>query len=141
MNYTTTIPSELISREELEALIETFRKHTGKEIELHVCFVIMTDDINFTTMVDALKDALAAPAKVKANGHKTKEGKKKEEKEAGMTSHTRRNVESGTIISMQALRKMIRLPNDGQLENTVWEDIKGQRYVVSGGELIKEPQS
>jgi len=135
--YSTTISSELISQPEIEALIMALQETTRKRIELQESFVIVTEDINVSAMMDALKDTLAAPVKAKANGHKKAKGAKKPDD--GMTSHTRRNVESGEILSTQALHKAITV-NDA-LANTVWEDSKMQRFVVSGGELIKEPQS
>ncbi len=146
MNKQVIVPLDAIDEDDLVELVKRIGFIGQADVKVQRQFVLSSDNEAVMTALGALLGSRLGSC-VTANGKHPKNGKKKEPKAAkvataGMTSHTRRNVENGTIISMQALRKMIiRLPNDGQLENTVWEDIKGQRYVVSGGELIKEPQS
>ena len=74
MDYTTKFPTSIIDEPELEALVETLRKMTGKNILIEKLYVVTTDDINLSSMLDGLKDSLketaVEPIKVKANGHK-----------------------------------------------------------------------
>lgn len=52
---------------------------------------------------------------------------------------SRRIVATGFVLSLVELKKMM---NAGEIDDgTVVENHRGERFVVMGGELIKEPQT
>lgn len=137
MEYTTNLPAGLISEQEIMALVTTLQKFTGRPILFEKVFSITTDDVNITTMLDALKDALQdAPATVKANGHK--KTTKKQKAAAGLGPRSLKNVETGVIVSKVQLARD--LAEEKIPAGVMFEDHKGQRWVVSDNAIVKEPQ-
>lgn len=137
--YSTTISSDLIGRPELEALVATPQKSTGKAIQLQEQYVVETDDINITCMIDSLRDTLRGPVKAKVHRHKVKAVK--EPKKAKTKDGTRsvKNVESGEVISTRMFKQLVKA---GQIQpNVLFEDGKGIRFTVVDHQLIKEPKS
>jgi len=70
MSYTTTIPAGKVSETELIALVEQINILTKSKLSVEKKFVITTDDVHLSSMLDSLVDALPTdqPAVAKKNG-------------------------------------------------------------------------
>lgn len=139
MKYQTVFPVGGVEEKTLRNLAEQLSSVSGQRIDIAMQIVVSTEDVDLSSMLDTLRDKIAAGKPVKITHRKNGHNKPKPAND-GMTSHTRRCVETGEINSTQALRKMI-AGGQSILEGTLWEDIKGQRFVVIGGELVKEPKA
>ena len=154
MQYTTKFPTELISEDELDALVATLQKATGKQAEVSTILVVTTEDPNMSAMLDSLKEALSGPIAIapKRTSKKTRKAKKaaKAQPSDEMTAHQRRIEETGEILSVRELKRRIKdsliAPDDSTetsygMDGTVVINQKGQRFIVVDGQLVKEPQS
>jgi hypothetical protein len=101
--------------------------------------VVSTDDVNVSAMLDALKDKISENGKNKARAAKASKTPKAKKVQTEMGRASRRIVETGEVLSLVELKRLISMGmcSDG----TVVEDHRGQRFVILGGELIKEPQA
>ena len=158
MQYTTNFPAELISEAELETLVATLQKATGKAVEITKVLVVTTEDINMTAMLDGLKDSLSGPIAIApkrtAGPRKTRKAKKAKKAASAqpseMTAHQRKIEETGEILSVRELKRRIKdsfISSDDSsetsygMDGTVVINQKGQRFIVVDGQLVKEPQS
>jgi hypothetical protein len=141
MLYTTNISTDLITEPELDALLSTIRKTTGKVIQVQKSFEICTEDISITTMLDALKDALTGQSAKPLRGGrmpKLKIEPVKAKKNGEMTSHQVKILVTGEIMSRQQFNKQLAA---GQFDNGVQIiNAKNQWFKVLDGQLVKEPQ-
>ena len=136
MEYTTLIPAVLVNQVELSDLVEHLAQVVKVKVSIEPCFIIKTDDVNFTTLMEDIAAQL--------NGGKGKtskaENKKVKAKVKSGTIGKKSLVEewSGKVISKQALKKL--LADHVVDNNSVYTDSKGERWVVLDNELIKEPK-
>jgi hypothetical protein len=142
MSYQTTIPADKVNEAALIALAEQINILTrSKLISIEQQFVITTDDINLSSMLDSLVDVLLTASLVNAQATPTKKnGKAKAtKKSAGITSHQVRIDATGETISTQAFNKRLKAGEVEELTNVT--NAKGEHFVVIDSQLVKGPQS
>ena len=138
MNYTTTIPAGKIAEEDLIALVDQVKVITKADVSIEQQFVIVTDDVNISSMLDSMMDAIADQPAAKKNG-KVKVAKKSAKNNSGMTSHQVRFNATGELVSTQAFNKDLKAGLIAELTSIT--NAKGEEFVVMEGKLVKGPQS
>lgn len=135
MKYAILIPSETVEFTDLNDMIEQVYRLTGQKAVIRRQFVVETDSLKLKSMLEEFSGLLTGwqPSK---NGAK---GPKAQNDPIHMGRASRRIVETGEVYSLVLLKKMI---SEGTVsDGTVVEDVRGERFVVVSGELIKEPKS
>lgn len=144
MEYEFVIPLDAVDFTDLNDMVEQACRLSGKKAQVKRQLVIVTDDFHLSQMFESFCELLAVePSKNgKSNGAKGTKSTKaprapKVQTEMGRAS--RRIVDTGEILSLVELKKQMA---DGLVSSgTVVENHRGERFVVMGGELIKEPQT
>lgn len=140
MEYEVVIPSDTVEFTDLNDMVEQACRLSGKKAVVRRQFVVATDDLHLSMIFDNLSALLEDDAS-NGNGAKRAKGTKraKAPKAQEMGRASRRIVATGYVLSLVELKKMMKA---GEIDDgTVIEDAKGARFVVMGGELIKEPLS
>jgi hypothetical protein len=139
MLYQTTIPVGGVEEKELRSLAEQLSRISGQRIEMQLQFVISTESVELTTMLDALKETIVAGRVRKIsrrNGHKPRMNRIKKEIEMG--SRSMRNTATKEIVSTATLKKQVAA---GQIEElTTFENSRGDQFVVIERKLMEGPQ-
>jgi hypothetical protein len=141
--YETKFPGDKFLSSELSTLVEYLKKVTGKDASIEYVFIVSTDDVDLSSMLDSLADAAR-------NGKKHKATKAEKAKFTGtMTNRSYRWADTGEIITSQELNKLLNstdkvAPEFISLQGRVIENHKGERFVIEemDGNLckIKEPR-
>ena len=141
MSYQTIIPGE-VSESELIALVEQVQIITKSQVSIEHNFVITTENIHISNLLNSLVDALpngtkpTAPA-ARRNERKPK-GSKVAKKAEVMGPRSMRIEATGEILSSRELKKRI-APGEVAEFATVTNS-KGE-FVVMDGKLVKGPQA
>lgn len=138
--YEVVIPLDVVDFTDLNDMVEQACRLSGKNAEVKRQLVILTDDVHLSMMFDSFRESLTAKNGRKAMSSKQSSVKKPSGKQPSVIGgSSRRIVETGEIYSLVELKKKIKAGEvrDGE----VVENKHGERFVVVGGELIKEPQS
>lgn len=136
MAYTTLIPAVLVNEVELTDLVTHLANVLNVKVQIEQCFIIKTDDLNLSDMMDHIAAQLNG-----GNGTKpiaeTKKGKPKAASAGTIGKKSLLEEKTGMVISKQTLKKL--LAEGTVANNTVYKDYKGGRFVVLDNKLIREP--
>jgi hypothetical protein len=133
MNNTIIVPLERIDEDDLEDLVKHVEGLTQADITISRQFVVTSDN---PKVLEALGVLLG-----NGNGHTSRPVKKarkeKKAKASEMGARSWKDAETGEIISARTLKSMIA---QGLVsEQAAFDNSKGERFVLIGGELVKEP--
>ena len=140
MSYQTTIPAGKVSEIELIALVEQIQIITKSQVHVEQQFVITTENMNISSMLDSQVDSLPDSSNGRHAFKKAKKnGKTSATTKGTMTSHSIQIIGTGEIMSTQAFNKKVAA---GEIaEHTEIVNSRGESFVVLGGALVKGPQS
>ena len=138
MSYQTTISAEKIKEEDLIAIVDQIKAVTKKDIKIEYQMIVVTDDVNISSMLDSMMDALPADQPAAKKNGKAKVTKKARGNGA-MTSHQVRIEDTQEILSKQAFNKRLAAGEIAELTNV--SNAKGQKFVVIDTQLARAPQS
>ncbi|MDL1909733.1 hypothetical protein FBQ81_03415 [Chloroflexi bacterium CFX6] len=140
MEYEVVIPLDAVDFTDLNDMVEQACRLSGKKAQVKRQLVIVTDDLNLSMMFDSFCSSLGEAssksgrkaAKVQKEPRAPRAPKALKEQ---MGRASRRIVDTGEVLSLVELKKRL----DDTWEGVVIENHRGERFVVMGGELIKEP--
>lgn len=139
MEYEVVIPLDAVDFTDLSDMVEQACRLSGKKAQVKRQLVIVMDDFYLKQMFESFKDSLgeASSKNGKGKGAKEPKAQKATKVQRVMGRASRRIVDTGEILSLVELKKHMA---DGLVSSgTVVENHRGERFVVMGGELIKEP--
>lgn len=139
--YQTAFNSGSVDPREIQTLVDWLQKKTGALVNVESVVLVSTDNVEISNMLDAMRNALKngsgrKPAAA-TNGKAAKQNKGTGAETMGRAS--RRIESTGEILSLVELKK--RITEGAVPDQTVITNIKNERWVVMGGELIQEPQA
>lgn len=143
--YQTSFSPGSVDLRELQTMAKWLKTKTGKDVRVEQVIMVTTDSAEVSNMMDSL----LAAVKVGKNGKiisAVRRGRKPnaviqnaQGEKTAIGGSSRRIIETGEIISLVELKRRI---GEGEvMDTTIVENKRGERFVVMGGELIKEPQS
>ena len=135
--YQTAFNSNRVDAREMGTLVEWLQKKTGAQVTVEAVILVSTDSVEISNMLDALRNSMKNGNKPAATNGKTKSPK--QSRAVAMGRASRRIEDTGEILSLRELKKRIA---DGTIaDQTVVTNVKNERFVVVGGDLIQEPRA
>lgn len=138
--YQTTFNPKLVDTREMETLIDWLQRKTGAKLNVQSVILVETDSAEVSNMLDALRDSMKngkTPKVTKPATTRKPKAQKVSASSEAMGRASRKIESTGEVLSLRELKKRIA---DGAIpQQTIVINHKHERFVVVGGDLIKEP--